>query len=129
MFDQYMLVENTLTNRFENGKSFIQVGIRFPHHCGIWVSIIEKIELSIDGRNMPEDDMYLILHDNEYKVTELEAEYEDRWNFSEIALLRIMNQTLSGEGFHDLELMIGLRVSFLDWLLTGSNKKRMKLCT
>ncbi len=127
MFDRYMLVEDSLTRGTENGREFIQVGIRYPHHCGIWVSIIEKLELWIDGEPVPGEDMTLVLHGNEYPVTRLGEEEEDRWNFGEIGWLRIWTEKLPEAGAHELTLEIGLRVSFLAWLLTGSDTKQMLL--
>lgn len=127
MFDRYMIVENTLRNVSAGGETYAQMGIRFPHHCGIWVSIIEQLELELDGQPVPADRMSLEIHGNRYRVIELELEQKDRWNFGEIGILWISIQEPLKPGVHEIRLKMGLRVSFLEWLLTGSDEKQMVL--
>lgn len=128
MFDRYMLVEDTLTDLPEcaGGPGF-QVGIRFPHHCGIWLSMVEEISLTLDGRAIMNGSMSLRLHGNTYRVDRLQAEKEDRWNFAEVGTLSVRMDTPLLPGIHTLSLSMGLRVSFLAWLLTGSDTKQMAL--
>lgn len=125
MFDRYMLVENTLAPLPE-GVGF-QLGIRFPHHCGIWLSIVEELTLAVDGEAIPPQAMTLTLHGNTYRVDSLQQEGEDRWNFAEIGTLAVHTGTPLTPGTHTLTLRMGLRVSFLAWLLAGEDTKQMTL--
>jgi hypothetical protein len=128
MFDKYIIVPQGFRNIGENGAARgFRLEIRIPHHCGIWLSIIEEFSLQVDGKPVPKESVTLILHGNTYKLAELEHEHEDRWNFGEQGAIEVdMPGGLAG-GYHDIAVYLGLRVSFLAWLLEGRDEKRLLL--
>lgn len=129
MFDRYMLVEGTLKALKDPDATGFSVGIRFPHHCGIWLSIVEQILLTVDGEAVSVDRLTLSLNDKKYRVGSLQEEREDRWAFGEIATLTVHTDEPLPPGEHTLSAEIALRVSFLAWPLTGKDTKRMALCS
>ncbi len=126
MFDRYMLVEGSLENWSENGKTAgFQLDVHYPHHCGIWLSIIERIDLCVDGRALPKERMQLLLDGNAYPVQTLTEQTEGRWYFGQPGTLRVSLPGGLTPGTHEVRVMMALRVSFLDWLLTGEDTKQM----
>ena len=129
MFDRYMLVENSLRYAEDNGvvKGYL-VDIHYPHHCGIWLSIIEAIHLSVDGNPVDPEKMSLILHGKSYPVLSLTDETTDRWYFGQAGTLFVEDPDGLAQGTHVLTLEMALRVSFLNWFLTGEDTKTMNIC-
>ena len=128
MFDRYMLVENSLRPWTDQGEvRGIQVDVHYPHHCGIWLSIIEEINLQVDGSDIPAQDLTLVLDGKSYSVPLLTQELNDRWYFGQTGTLQAAIPGGLPDGEHCLSIRMGLRVSFLNWLLTGADTKTMKI--
>lgn len=128
MFDRYMLVDGTLENWAEHGKVMgFQLDAHYPHHCGIWLSIIEEIVLAVDGVQISTENMTLILDGKAYPVAGLTKEKTDRWYFGQAGKLRVSWPGGLEKGTHMLKLRMALRVSFLSWFLTGEDTKSMLL--
>lgn len=129
MFDRYMLEEGTLRNCSENGiVTGFSVDIHYPHHCGIWLSIVEEISLSVDGSDIPADQLRLKLDGKDHDVSSLSQNTEDRWYFGQAGTLLVSYPNgLDSSCPHELHLKIALRVSFLNWFLTGEDTKTMEV--
>lgn len=128
MFDRYMLEEESLRSLEKDGRvTGFQVDVHYPHHCGIWLSIIEEMRLTVDGILVPAESLSLELDGKTYAVSRLGEEAEGRWYFGQKGTLKADYPGGLAEGTHEIRFRMGLRVSFLNWLLTGENTKIMHL--
>lgn len=128
MFDRYMIVEDSLENVYKDSKAIgFTLGVHYPHHCGIWLSIIESIELTVDGQSIDSENIALVLNDKKYPVQTLSQEKEDRWYFGQEGKLEVLTNGGLQPGLHDIVFKMALRVSFLNWPLTGECTKQLVL--
>jgi hypothetical protein len=114
MFEKYMIVEKESHNWKEDGKiEGFQVGARVPYYRGLGVSMIEDIQLSVDGEAIPSDQLLIELHGNHYTLKEMESEQDDRWEFGEIGNIKVKRQGGLSSGEHKIDMLFNLRISYM----------------
>ena len=114
MFEKYMIVEDNLKNVVENGltKGF-EFGARLPYYRGVCLSMVEEIEVSLDGEVLPQDRVDITVHNNTYNLQQRENETEDRWEMGEVATLIVHKEGGLSAGKHELGLKINIRIGYL----------------
>ena len=109
MFEKYMIVEDNLKN---NENSF-ELGARLPYYRGVSLSMLEEIEVSLDGETLPQDAVNITVHGNTYDFQQRENEIDDRWEMGEVATLSIQKEGGLPKGEHKLGLKINIRIGYL----------------
>jgi hypothetical protein len=128
MFDKYIICENGFQNISEGGKvTGFQLKARLPYYRGLGISMIEDLNLKVDGNSVPRQDIQVTLHGNTYSLDEMEKEYDDRWEFGEEGLLTVQQPGGLTPGEHQLELSPSLRISYLPFILVGKDTKVLNL--
>ena len=123
MFDNKIIVPDSLTSE-ENGFSLLA---RLPYYRGLGLSMVEDIAVTVDGEKLSRDAVRLSLHGNVWTQDEMETEYGDRWNFGEQAEILVSKSGGLGEGEHQVQVSIRMRVSDLPFVPTTSDTKVMTL--
>lgn len=115
MFEKYMIVDDNLKNVVnKNGKAnAFQFGARLPYYRGVSLSMVEEIEVTLDGKPLPQDKVSITVHDNTYNLEQRENEIDDRWEMGEVATLTIQKKGGLSEGEHQLGLKINIRIGYL----------------
>ena len=109
-----MIVETDVENVVEDGKIVgVRFGARLPYYRGIALSLLDDISLTVDGTEIPRDDLRLTLHGNTYSLAELETEADDRWNMGEVAHIQFPSEKGLSPGEHTLGLMMNLRIAYM----------------
>ena len=126
MFEQYMIVPKLAQNIQENGHvSGFEFGARLPYYRGVALSMVEEIEVSVDGQTLPQDAVAITIHGNTYDLPQREAETDDRWEMGEVATLSIQYQGgLTGE--HQIGLKINIRIGYLPFPAIRTAEKKVK---
>jgi hypothetical protein len=128
MFDKYIIVtegfRNTTTEAAVDGY---ELGIRLPYYRGLGLSMVEAIDLTVDGNSVPADALTLTLHGNSYAVTELPTVVDDRWEMGEIATLRVAHPGGLAPGSHDIAVAQRLRISYMPVPGGGRDAKTLQL--
>ena len=119
MFDRYMIIEDSL-RRTDGGFEF---DIRIPYYRGIALSMIEAFEVTVDGEAVPRDSVRLVLRGTEFTHDDLEQDAETRWEFGEIATLKVDRPLEPGE--HTIRQATQLRISYLPAPLRGQDEKTL----
>ena len=128
MFDKYMICEHDFRNMVEAGEvTGFQFKARLPYYRGIGISMIEDLVVTVDAQRFPRQALRVALHGNTYTLDEMEEEYEDRWEFGEEGIVTVQNPGGLTSGLHKIELEAVLRISYLPFLLTGSDTKVIDL--
>ncbi len=109
MFEKYMIVEDNLKNS-ENG---FEIGARLPYYRGVSLSMLEEIEVSLDGETLPQDKVDITVHGNTYNLEQRENETDDRWEMGEVATLIVHKDGGLSDGEHKLGLKINIRIGYL----------------
>ena len=109
-----MIVEDNLKNVVENGQAKgFEFGARLPYYRGVSLSMVEEIEVSLDGEVLPQDQVEISVHGNTYKLQQRENETEDRWEMGEVAILAVHKLGGLSAGKHELGLKINIRIGYL----------------
>jgi hypothetical protein len=128
MFDKYIICENGFRNISEGGKATgFQFKARLPYYRGLGISMVEDLKLKVDGNEVPRQAIQVTLHGNTYTLDQMETEYDDRWEFGEEGLLTVQHPGGLTAGKHQIELSPSLRISYLPFILVGTDTKTLEL--
>ena len=128
MFDKYIICEDGFQNVKTEGKTTgFQFKCRLPYYRGLGISMIEELNIKVDGQTIPRDTIEVTLHGNTYTLDEMEKEYDDRWEFGEKGLVTVKKAGGLTPGKHTLEVTPHLRISYLPFILTGEDSKALTI--
>jgi hypothetical protein len=109
VFDRYMIIEDSL-RPIEDGFT---IDVRITYYRSLALSMIEGFEVTVDGKPIPPDDIWFVLRDTTYTLDGLEDEADTRWEFGEIATLRVHLAGGLREGPHTVGVVQDLRVVYM----------------
>ena len=124
MFDKYIIVTEGFRNTATEGY---ELGIRLPYYRGLGLSMVESIDLTVDGTPVPAQSLTLTVHGNSYAVTDLATVFDDRWEMGEIATLRVAQPGGLAPGSHDISVAQRLRISYMPVPGGGRDTKTLEL--
>ena len=101
------------TKGFKNVEGGFQVAVRCPYYRGIWASLLEGAELTVDGETFGADDVRWTLGGRTFSAAELAGAAEARWPFEEPAILTVERPGGLEPGIHDVEVSIIWRWSYI----------------
>jgi hypothetical protein len=123
MFDKFMLVDGSL-RRSDSG---FEVDVRIPYYRGVALSLIEGLELTLDGQAVPREAIRFALRGEERTQDEIADDARTRWEFGEVATLRAEWRDGLAAGEHVVEQATQLRISYLPTPLRGHDRKTMEV--
>ncbi|WP_298170568.1 DUF6379 domain-containing protein [Novosphingobium sp.] len=123
MMDNKMIVEGSLET---SDKGFAFYG-RLPYYRGLGLSMIEDIQITVDGDLIPRADVRFHVRGKTYTLDQMETVYDDRWNFGEKAKIIAMKAGGLPEGDHKIEFAVRMRVSYLPFVPTTKDTKVLAL--
>ena len=132
MFDKYIIVTQGFRYTTTDGGtpdtvSGYELGIRLPYYRGLGLSMVESIDLIVDGTPVPAESLTLTVHGNSYAVTDLATVFDDRWEMGEIATLRVAQPGGLAPGSHDISVAQRLRISYMPVPGGGRDAKTLEL--
>lgn len=123
MMDKLMIVEDSLEN-VDGGFAFLG---RLPYYRGLGLSMIEDIQVTVDGETIAREDVRFAVRGKTYTLDQMETVYDDRWNFGEQAQIIALKDGGLTPGTHKIELGIRMRVSYLPFVPTTKSAKELAL--
>jgi hypothetical protein len=90
-----------------------QVHVRCPYYRGIWASLLEDVELTVDGERFEAEAISWTLGGRTYSSAELPETPEARWPFEEPAVLTVDRPGGLVPGVHDVEVAVTWRWSYI----------------
>ncbi|GHE90090.1 hypothetical protein GCM10017786_22900 [Amycolatopsis deserti] len=122
MFDQYIVCG--LRARGEDGG---EVEVRMPYYRGLFLSMVEAVDLVLDGTPVPPERTTFTVHGNTYTFAELPRVTDDRWEMGERAVLGFTTDEPLTPGEHDVAVSVRLRISYMPVPGGGRDRKRLVL--
>ena len=119
MMDNKMIVEGSLES---TDKGFAFYG-RLPYYRGLGLSMIEDIQITVDGEPIPRADVRFHVRGKTYTLDQMETVYDDRLNFGEKAKIIAMKEGGLPAGDHKVEFAVRMRVSYLPFVPTTKDTK------
>lgn len=101
------------TKGFKNVDGGFQVAVRCPYYRGLWASLIEGAELTVDGETFAADAVRWTLGGTTYTAAELADRADVRWPFEEPAVLTVDRAGGLEPGLHDVEVALTWRWSYI----------------
>ena len=90
-----------------------QVAVRCPYYRGIWASLLEGAELTVDDETYGTDDIRWTLGGRTFTTAELTEATEARWPFEEPAVLSVDRPGGLAPGLHDVRVAVTWRWSYI----------------
>ena len=128
MMDNKMICTDLFENVQENGETvgFAFLG-RLPYYRGLGLSMVEDIQVSVDGEKVAREDIRFSVRGKTYTLDQMETVYDDRWNFGEKARITVMRPGGLEPGPHRIEFAVRMRVSYLPFVPTTKDAKELAL--
>jgi hypothetical protein len=126
MFDQYIVCEEGFRSRQDGAPGGV-VEVRMPYYRGLALSMVEAVDLVVDGHPVPADRTTFTVHGNTYTFDQLPQTTEDRWEMGERAQLGFATDEPLAPGEHDVTVVVRLRISYMPVPGGGRDTKRLTL--
>jgi Domain of unknown function (DUF6379) len=90
-----------------------QVRIRIPYYRGIWASLLEGADVTVDGEEFARDRILWTIGDRTLTPAEVEASNDVRWPFDEPAVLTVPKAGGLALGVHKIGVKVAFRASYM----------------
>jgi hypothetical protein len=90
-----------------------QLRVRCPYYRGIWASLLERVEVVVDGEVYPSEDVRVGLGARSFSTDELAQQAELRWPFEEAAILTVDKPGGLEPGLHQVQVSVTWRWSYI----------------
>lgn len=128
MMDQHMLCDDGFENVVHGGQvTGFSLRARLPYYRGLGLSMVEDIAISIDGEALPREAVRLELRGRSWSLDEMEACFDEKWNFGEKARVVVARPGGLRTGAHRVDLAIRYRVSYLPFVPTTRTGRELTL--
>jgi hypothetical protein len=114
--DRSFISDEEIRNVIHNGKPGYKIRVRLTSYRSLPLSCIEKIELSLDGKAIPPEDITFILNGYSHKLDELSQLSHIWWFILDYADLFVESQQVLPAGAH---LVDGLLVTVEPYVTGG----------
>jgi hypothetical protein len=109
-----VLRDDTLKNIYVNGgKLGYQFDIRLSNYRGHFLSLINEISLSVDGEEVPEEDIKFCLHGKEFGLVELHDQVSEFWPIIEPATIKVFKINGLEKGEHEIDFKMVFRCPYM----------------
>lgn len=113
MFESHVIQQKGFANVGGEAPTGFQVTVRCPYYRGIWASLLEGAELTVDGETFGTNDVRWTLGGRTFASDELAEATDARWPFEEPAILTVDRPGGLEPGVHDVEVSITWRWSYI----------------
>ena len=126
MFDKYIVCEDSLRTTDES-RTRATVDVRMPYYRGLGLSMVEGVDLVVDGRPVAPAAVSFTVHGNTYPMTDLSSVLDDRWEMGERATIGFEVGEPLAAGDHVVSAAVRLRISYMPVPGGGRDSKTLVL--
>jgi Domain of unknown function (DUF6379) len=114
MMEKDVIQTKGFRNVVEDGTTVgFRVTIRTPYYRGIWASLLEDVEVTVDGETYGSDRIRWTIAGETYGTEELTSSPDLRWPFEELATLTVDKPGGLEAGPHDVQVAVTWRWSYI----------------
>jgi hypothetical protein len=114
MLEKDMIQQRGFRNVVEDGSmSGFQLRIRTPYYRGIWASLLEGANVTVDGEVFAKEDIRWTLAGTSFSLQELENSSGLRWQFDDAATLTVPKAGGLEPGLHEVKVELRFRASYM----------------
>ncbi|GAA1964622.1 hypothetical protein GCM10009798_26040 [Nocardioides panacihumi] len=126
MFDKYIVVEDSLRASDPEHRN-LAVDVRMPYYRGLGLSMVEGVDLVVDGTPVPPTATTFTVHGRTYDMTDLPGVLDDRWEMGEPAEIGFTLDRPLTSGPHEVTASVRLRISYMPVPGGGRDTKTLVL--
>jgi hypothetical protein len=112
VFDKYIVCEDSLRTT-DDSRTQVVVEVRMPYYRGLGLSMVEGVDLVVDGHAVAPSVTTFSVHGNRYPMTELPGVLDDRWEMGERAEIGFTLEEPLTAGDHEVTAAVRLRISYM----------------
>lgn len=128
MFERYVVCEDGFQNTITQGEiTGFQVKLRAPYYRGIALSLINSIDLEVDGIHYAREDMEFEVETGRFPYSALSTVVNNRWELGEKAVLYVAKSGGLSAGAHVVHAIVNLRISYQPHPNIGDDTKMLQL--
>ncbi len=111
-YDQYLLSEHGAGNSLVWGEPIgFHFQIRIPNFRGNYLSCVEELKFTLDGKEIEEKDISMLLNEKRFGISELPQMYKEYWNVDDQAVIEVLREGgLTGR--HKIGVCMRLRYGY-----------------
>jgi hypothetical protein len=113
MLEKDVIQQKGFGNVGDGEPTGFQLAVRCPYYRGIWASLLEGAELTVDGETFGPGEIRWTLGGQMHDAAELAATADLRWPFEEPAILTVEKPGGLEPGLHDVQVAITWRWSYI----------------
>jgi hypothetical protein len=114
MYERYFIQKGTFQNTMIDGQAAgFQIDVKIAYYRGLFLSMVEGFEVIVDGKLYTMEDMTFTIKGKTYTQAEMERETTVRWDFGEVATLRIRKPGGLAAGSHEVTVRELIRISYM----------------
>ena len=130
-WEQYLIVDDSLKNHVENGVTTgFELDIRLSWYRSFALTLIERIELMVDGKVIPREAITFQVEDsdNKYRLDDIgEAQCDEYWYLNKYGHLIVDFPGGLAAGAHEVEVLLELFVTYHAYRDASYMKKIMRV--
>jgi hypothetical protein len=109
-----MLTDQVIADgSLEAAAEGFRFGLRMPWYRALPLSSLEDLEVRLDGRAVPRDDLQLSLGGKTYALADLPPLHDEWWYVADPIEVRAPGQDPLPVGDHELDVTIALRIPYI----------------
>ncbi|MBV9279390.1 MAG: hypothetical protein JOZ41_04865 [Chloroflexi bacterium] len=90
-----------------------QIGARLPYYRGVVLSLLGDTDLSVDSEDFSPDQITLTVNGRTYKLSEIQYEREEKWEFGDVGILTVNKPGGLAPGEHRVDLRQHMPISYI----------------
>ncbi len=133
-FADYIICEKQIENVVVNNQAVgYEFEIKYPSYRGTYVSCIEKLEVTVDGKKIDPRDMRFRINNKEFLLEQLPELYGEYWFIHDNAGIRILRDNgLAEDTEHEVSVLISHRIPYTGYfggylILNSANTKKLQV--
>jgi len=121
MFDEYIVCRDRI-RPLPGGAPGARLALRLPWYRGLPLSCVERLEITIDGQRVSDEDVTLSLYGPRYALSELPGLHDVQWFTLDTADVHAQTAEPLTPGEHHVDVMIQTRAPYQPTNMGGGFK-------
>ena len=113
MLEAHVIQAKGFRNVGDDEPTGFQVAVRCPYYRGVWASLLEGAELTVDGETYGADEVTWTIGGGTFKTGDLAEATDARWPFEEPAVLTVDRPGGLEPGLHEVRVAVTWRWSYI----------------
>lgn len=112
-YNKILICRDAIANVVVNGRAIgYEFKIKYPSYRGVYLSCIEDLHFTVDGKPVDKADVVLFLNGRQFLLDELKDMYKEYWFVREKATVRVYVDGGLADGRHDVRVFMRHRVPY-----------------